>query len=169
MNALLFVLLWVVAALAVLLVAMYVTRDKDAKPTYKGSMDGGAKLVVALGALFLIVGLPAAVLSKTSDRVPSGAGTYTLNSSKTEQQGAVIFRSTCASCHTLSAANARGVYGPNLDVVLGTPGADPKATAARVEGAIKTGGVTGKQMPAGLLSGEDSKLVSSYVAAVAGK
>jgi mono/diheme cytochrome c family protein len=169
MNALLFVLLWVVAALAVLLVAMYVTRDKDAKPTYKGNLDGGAKLVIALGALFLVIGLPAAVLSKTSNRVPSGAGTYTLNASKTEQDGAVIFRETCASCHSLSAANARGVYGPDLDTTLGTPGADPKATAARVEGAIKLGGVTGKQMPVGLLSGEDSKLVSEYVAAVAGK
>ncbi|MBI2690343.1 MAG: cytochrome c [Solirubrobacterales bacterium] len=169
MNALLFVLVWVVAALAVLIVAMYITRDKDAKPSYKGSMDGGAKIAIALGAIFLVVGLPAVVLSKTSNRVPSDVGTYTLNSTKTEREGAVIFRQTCASCHSLSAANARGVYGPDLDVALGTPGADPKATAARVEGAIKTGGVTGKQMPAGLLSGEDSKLVSAYVAAVAGK
>ena len=169
MNALLFVLVWVLAALAVLLVAMYVTRDKDVTPSYKGKMDGGAKLVVALGAIFLVVGLPAAVLSKTSDRVPSGAGTYTLNASKTEQDGLVIFRSTCASCHSLSAANARGVYGPDLDVQLGAPGVDPKATAARVEGAIKLGGVTGKQMPVGLLSGEDSKIVSQYVASVVGK
>lgn len=169
MNALLFVLVWVVAALAVLIVAMYVTRDKDAKPSYKGSLDGGAKIAIALGALFLVVGLPAVVLSKTGNRVPSGAGTYTLNSTKTEREGAVIFRATCASCHSLSAANARGVYGPDLDVALGTPGADPKATAARVASAIKTGGVTGRQMPAGLLSGEDSKLVSAYVAAVAGK
>ena len=45
MNALLFVFLWVAAALTVLGVAMYVTRDKDAKPTYKGSLDGGAKIV----------------------------------------------------------------------------------------------------------------------------
>lgn len=169
MNALLFVLIWVLAALAVILVAMYITRDKDAAPTYKGSLDGGAKIVVALAALFLLVGLPAAVLSKTSDRVPSGAGTYTLDASTSTQDGETIFRSTCASCHTLSAANARGVYGPDLDVVLGTPGQDPKAVAARVEGAIKLGGVTGKQMPVGLLSGEDSKLVSQYVAAVAGK
>ena len=169
MNALLFVLVWVLAALAVLLVAMYLTRDKDAKPTYKGSLDGGAKIVVALAALFLVVGLPAAVLSKTSDRLPSGAGTYTLNASTSEQDGLTIFRSTCASCHSLSAANARGVYGPDLDVKLGTPGQDPKAVEARVQTAIKLGGTTGKQMPVGLLSGEDSKLVSQYVASVAGK
>jgi mono/diheme cytochrome c family protein len=169
MNALILVFVWVGLALAVLLGAMYLTRDKDAKPTYKGSLDGGAKIVIALGAIFLVVGLPAAVLSKASDRVPSGAGTYTLNSSTQEQDGLVIFRSTCASCHSLSAANARGVYGPNLDTTLYSPGGDPKATATRVEGAIKTGGVTGKQMPAGLLSGEDSKLVANYVASVVGK
>ena len=57
----------------------------------------------------------------------------------TEDKGALlydpperlIFRQTCSSCHTLSAANARGVYGPNLDVRLGGRTADPKATALR--------------------------------------
>jgi hypothetical protein len=169
MHALSFIIVWVGAAVAVLLTTLYVTRDKDAKPSYKGPLEGGVKLAVIVSAVFLIIALPAIVLSKTSNRVPSGAGTYTLNASASERDGSIIFRSTCASCHTLSAANARGVYGPDLDTVLGTPGADPKATAARVEGAIKTGGVTGKQMPVGLLSGEDSKLVAQYVAAVAGK
>lgn len=169
MAALLLVIAWILAALAVFAVAMYRSRDKDAPVKYRGALPGGAKIFVALAAALLVLGVPAAVLSKTSDRMPSGAGTYTVDASTSEIDGRAIFRSTCSSCHSLSAANARGVYGPNLDVVLGTPGADPKATATRVEGAIKTGGVTGKQMPAGLLSGEDSKLVSQYVAAVAGK
>jgi mono/diheme cytochrome c family protein len=169
MKALLITLIWVGVALVVFFGAFYASRDEDKKFTYKGKMPGGFKLVIALGAALLLIGIPAAVLSKTSDRMPSGSGTYTLNASTSEIDGRAIFRSTCASCHSLSAANARGVYGPDLDEVLGTPGADPKATAARVEGAIKTGGVTGKQMPVGLLSGEDAKLVSEYVAAVAGK
>ena len=78
-------------------------------------------------------------------------------------------RSTCSSCHAPLAANARGLFGPDSGEALGAAGADPKATATRVEGAIKTGGVTGKQMPVGLLSGTDAKLVSDYIAEVAGK
>ncbi len=169
MQALMLTLLWVGVALAVFLAAFYFSRDKDKKFTYQGKMPWGFKLVITVAAAVLVLGIPAAVLSKTTDRVPSGAGTYTIEASTASIDGRDIFRSTCASCHTLNAANARGVYGPDLDVVLGTPGADPKAVASRVEGAIKTGGVTGKQMPLGLLSGEDAKLVSDYVAEVAGK
>src|SRR4029079_5873550 len=117
----------------------------------------------------LIAGIPAAVLAASNDRLPSGAGTFTLETSTSERDGRVIFRETCSSCHTLSAPNARGVYGPNLDVALGAPGSDPKAIASRSEGAIKTGAVTGKQMPVSLLEGADAALVSEYVAAVAGK
>jgi hypothetical protein len=170
MNALILVFLFVGLGASVLFAAFYKSRSKEEKkPAYKGSLDGGAKIAVALGLILLAVGIPAAVLSKTSDRVPSGAGTYTLNASTSEIDGRSIFRSTCASCHSLSAANAHGVYGPDLDTTLATPGADPKAIAARVESAIKTGGVTGKQMPVELLSGVDAKLVSEYVGAVAGK
>ncbi|MGB0873085.1 MAG: c-type cytochrome [Solirubrobacterales bacterium] len=169
MNALLFTFAWILVALAVLGIAFLVTRDKDAEPTYKGNVSGGGRIAIALGAALLIVGIPALVLDKTSDRIPSGAGTFTVNSTEAERNGRVVFRETCASCHTLAAANARGVYGPDLDEQLGAPGGDPAATAARVETAIKTGGVTGKQMPAGLLDEGDAKLVAQYVAAVAGK
>ncbi|MFT4050092.1 MAG: c-type cytochrome [Solirubrobacterales bacterium] len=169
MKALIITFIWVGAALLVFFGAAYASRDKDSDYTYKGKMPGGFKIVIALGAALLLIGIPAAVLTKTTDRMPSGAGTYTLNASTSQIDGRAIFRSTCASCHALSAANARGVYGPDLDKTLGTPGADPKTIAARVESAIKTGGATGKQMPVGLLSGEDAKLVSEYVGDVAGK
>lgn len=169
MHALLFVLLWVVVALVVFFAAFHISRDKDKVASYGGSMPGGFKVVITLAAALLLLGIPAAVLSKTSDRMPSGAGTFTKTATTADIDGRNIFRSTCASCHSLSAANARGIYGPDLDQVLGAPGSDPKTTSARVQSAIKTGGATGKQMPAGLLSGTDAKLVSDYIAAVAGK
>lgn len=169
MNALLFIVAWIFVALVVLVVPFVLSRDKDAQPKYKGNIPGGGRIAVAAAAGLLIVGIPALVLDSSSDRIPSGAGTFTLSSTPDERSGRVIFRETCASCHTLEAANARGVYGPNLDEQLGAPGGDPAATAARVETAIKTGGVTGKQMPAGLLDGDDAKLVAQYIAAVAGK
>lgn len=169
MKALLFVLLWVGVALAIFLTAFYVTRAKDAAPRFRGKLPGGARIFVSLGAALLIVGIPALVLHSSSDRIPSGAGTYTVKASTNLQDGRVIFRETCSSCHTLAAAQARGVYGPNLDTQLAAGGADPKTIAARVQSAIKLGGATGKQMPANLLEGADAKSVSDYVAAVAGK
>jgi mono/diheme cytochrome c family protein len=169
MQALLFIFIWVVLALVVFLAAFHVTRDSDTPVKFAGSMPGGFKLVITLAAAFLLLGVPALVIGKTTDRMPTGAGVYSVEATTANIDGRNIFRSTCASCHALSAANARGVYGPDLDAALGAPGADPKATAARVEGAIKTGGATGKQMPKDLLSGTDAKLVSDYIAAVAGK
>lgn len=170
MIAIYLFLAWVILALTVFLTAFYVSRDKDAKPSkLDRGLPGGYKLAIAVVAAGLVLAIPAAVLSKTSDRMPSPAGTYTLDASQAQIDGRTIFRSTCASCHTLGAANARGVYGPDLDQVLGAPGSDPKTIAARVESAIKTGGATGKQMPVDLLSGTDAKLVADYVGQVAGK
>lgn len=169
MKALLIVLVWVLLALAVVGVAMYTTRKpQEGPPTYKGNLPGGLRILIFAVAAFLIVGLPATVLSKASDRLPSGAGTYTVPSTAQERQGRLIFRETCASCHTLSAANARGVYGPDLDTLFG-PAADPKTIAARVTSAINNGGATGKQMPVQLLSPRDAALVANYVGQVAGK
>lgn len=165
MKALLVVLIWVGAALVVMGAAFFLTRPSD-KPGFRGNLSGGVRGLIALAAAFVVVGIPAIVLTQTSDRMPSGAGTYTLAASPSERDGRLIFRQTCSSCHTLSAANARGVYGPNLDVRLGGKTADPKATAARVDTAITTGPSV---MPKGLLDGRDKKLVSEYVASVVGR
>ncbi|MGH2906391.1 MAG: c-type cytochrome [Solirubrobacterales bacterium] len=166
MKALLFVLIWVGAALLVMGTAFFLTRSTGEKPGFRGNLSGGIRGLIALAALFIVVGIPAYVLTQTSDRLPSGAGTYTLAASPSERDGRLIFRQTCSSCHTLSAANARGVYGPNLDVRLGGKTADPKATAARVETAITAGPSV---MPKGLLDGRDKKLVAEYVASVVGR
>jgi mono/diheme cytochrome c family protein len=164
-NALFFVLLWVLGAIVVVGGAFYLTRSGET-PGYRGNLSGGVRGLIALAAAFLVIGVPAIVLSNTGDRMPSSAGTYTLNASASEQEGRLIFRQTCSSCHTLSAANARGVYGPNLDVRLGGKTADPKSTATRVETAITVGPSV---MPKALLDGNDKKLVAEYVASVVGR
>jgi mono/diheme cytochrome c family protein len=165
MSALTFILIWVLAAALVFGGAFYMTRSGE-KPGFRGNMSGGVRALIGLAAAFLVIGVPLSVLSKAGDRLPSGAGTYTLDASHSEQQGRTIFRQTCSSCHALSAANARGVYGPNLDVRLGGETADPKTTYARVTTAITTGPSV---MPAGLVAGRDKDLVAKYVASVVGR
>ena len=70
------------------------------------------------------------------------------------------FLTTCGSCHTLKAAGANGVVGPNLDKVR-----PPVATVRRW---IRDGSSDGV-MPAGLFEGDDARQVAAYVARVAGR
>ena len=86
--------------------------------------------------------VPALVIA---DREPAEGGTPPLQdetASSDLEEGKELFRQTCASCHTLAAANARGVTGPDLDeigemteerVLTGHPGGwhGPEAHARR--------------------------------------
>jgi mono/diheme cytochrome c family protein len=74
--------------------------------------------------------------------------------------GAAVFASAgCGNCHTLSAANASGNVGPNLDELM--------PDEATVEAQVKSGG---GGMPAfeGQLSEEEIQAVSEFVASSAG-
>jgi mono/diheme cytochrome c family protein len=74
--------------------------------------------------------------------------------------GAQIFAETCASCHTLKAADSNGQVGPNLD--------DLKPDLATVEQQVTNGG---GGMPAykDSLSPEEIKAVAEYVSQNAGQ
>ena len=78
-----------------------------------------------------------------------------------EVKGRSVFALKCSTCHTLSASNAVGRVGPNLDNLR-----PPKGL---VLDAIKNGRARGQgQMPAGLVDGEDAQNVAAYIAATAG-
>jgi mono/diheme cytochrome c family protein len=83
---------------------------------------------------------------KASEEAPAGGGA----------DGAAIFTQNCAGCHVLTAANASGAVGPNLD----TTTLDVAALKSQIE---KGGG----GMPAfsGTLSAEEIDALAEYVAA----
>jgi mono/diheme cytochrome c family protein len=111
---------------------------------------------VILGA----VAIPAVVMIDNSDSNAEAKGGVDLTAG--EVRGREMFAANCSVCHTLSASNAVGRVGPNLDVLR-----PPKAL---VLDAIKKGRARGVgQMPADLLSGQDAQDVADYVAAVAGR
>jgi mono/diheme cytochrome c family protein len=78
---------------------------------------------------------------------------------------------SCASCHTLTDANAKGTVGPNLD----------EAFAAAKANGFKTSTIQnvvldqiryptkGSGMPANLVKGQDAQDVAAYVASAVGK
>ena len=125
---------------------------------------GGRFFRFSIALLYVVLGLavPALVIA---NREPSEGATSPIQheeASSDLEEGKELFRQTCASCHTLAAANARGVTGPNLDEI-------GEMTEERVLNAIKVGGTGQKRMPAGLLEGEDAEYVAQYVTAVAGQ
>jgi mono/diheme cytochrome c family protein len=77
-------------------------------------------------------------------------------------EGKELFQSTCATCHSLKAVNARGVAGPNLDQI-------GQINEKRILDAIKNGGTGQRLMPAHLLEGENAQAVAAYVTEVAGR
>lgn len=114
-------------------------------------------LYVGLG-----IAVPALVIAA---REPAEGGTPPLRNEEASselEEGKELFRQTCTSCHTLAAANAWGVTGPNLDEI-------GEITEQRVTTAIKVGGTGQKRMPSGLLEADDAEAVAKYVSAVAGK
>jgi cytochrome c553 len=125
---------------------------------------GSALFRIGIPVIYIVlgIGVPIAVIATRSE---AEGGTGRLRSTSLTPQlerGKEIFRHTCASCHTLSAVNARGVTGPNLDQ-LG------QIDKQRVLNAIHRGGTGEGRMPAGLLQGRDADDVATYVAKVAGK
>ena len=125
---------------------------------------GGRFFRFTMLLLYAALGLavPALVIAS---REPAEGGTPPLKHEEASadlEQGKELFRQTCASCHTLAAANARGVTGPDLDEI-------GEMTEERVKTAIEVGGTGQKRMPAGLLEGDDAEAVAKYLSRVAGK
>jgi hypothetical protein len=148
----------------------------QAREAYLTRGRRGFRIVIPILYLALGIAVPAIVLANR----PAGAGEQgTLahkDTSKDFNEGKTLFRENCWSCHTLKAAGARGVTGPNLDS-LGV------VSEQRVVNAILIGGTGQGRMPSNILTGACKKLpchaagkeltdaekVGLYVSQVAGK
>lgn len=120
------------------------------------------RAVVLFAAIYGLLGLvvPAALLIGNAARANTRAAGTTLSS--TDKRGRALFGQVCASCHTLSAANASGKVGPNLDVL--------RPSTTLVLDALAKGRQRGNgTMPANLLSGPDAQDVAQFIGKVAGK
>jgi cytochrome c553 len=125
---------------------------------------GGRGVTLAFIVLFAVLGvvIPGAVIAARGEAEGGTGSLRTQEASKQDEEGKQLFISTCKSCHTLKAVQAHGVTGPNLDELGGLD-------EARVLQAIERGGTGSGRMPAELLSEDDAKTVSAYVAKVAGR
>src|SRR5258705_11335076 len=135
MVAIGFIAVWILIGIGVIFVS-FSGGPGAAREAYltRGSRVFG--LLVVLIYIGIGVAVPAVVIASRGQR--EGNDMALSQQTIRDQpayvaQGRTLFVENCAACHTLSAVNARGVTGPNLDKI-GT------VTPARVESAIKIGG-----------------------------
>jgi mono/diheme cytochrome c family protein len=167
-----FVAFWVVLGLGLFLLA---SRGgvSGARAKLEKQSRGSNRLVLVMFTFFLIafgIVVPAAILIGNHDNANAQVGGLALTGG--EKSGRQLFGSHCAVCHTLSAANAIGKVGPNLDtlrpaasLVLHTinNGCLPNAPSGSAEQCLGEG-----VMPADVVQGKDASDVANFVARVAG-
>jgi cytochrome c553 len=155
------VILFLILGAGVIFVA-YSGGPGRAREAYLTGGRGFFKLALPLIYLGIGIAVPAIVIAG-GDETEGGTGRLAdVKPGPIEKKGKELFRQTCATCHSLSAVNARGVTGPNLDEI-------GQLTKQRVLSAIKNGGTGQGRMPAGLLSGKNAEAVAIYLEKVAGR
>jgi mono/diheme cytochrome c family protein len=164
MSVLGFLLPWLLIGIGVVFVA-FSGGPGAAREAYLTRGRTAFRIAIPLIYIGIGIAVPAVVLASRAKREGNDTA---LSQHKVNNephwfaQGATLFMQNCAACHSLAAANARGVTGPNLDKI-GT------ITQQRVLSAIRIGGTGQNRMPAGILQGENAQAVARYVAAVAAK
>ena len=122
----------------------------------------GFRIAIPIIYVALGIAVPALVLANGNQTKGQGGTLASEEGSPEFNKGKALFRQSCWSCHTLKAANAQGVSGPNLDTI-GT------MSEQRVLNAIKIGGTGTGRMPAEIQTGDEAKAIAVYVSEVAGR
>jgi len=160
MAALLFMSFFVALGLGVVLVAMRGGPHGVRDTLERGRTQRLHVAEFAIVAAMVLFGLIVPGIIVTGDQASAGPGGEKLSADLKE--GRELFNAKCATCHTLSDANAVGRVGPDLDVLAPTKGLTVDA--------IKEGRARGTgQMPAQLLDGEDAEHVAEYLEEVSGR
>ena len=164
MSTLLFVLVWIAIAVALVVYALTGGRRR-ARDHRSDAADSRSTRFATVGfvilALALGVVLPYAIIKSVENRddVPE-LGIESLTAS--QANGREIFAQRCKLCHTLRASNASAKVGPNLDEIR-----PPKAL---VLDAVEKGRARGNgQMAADLYVGQDAEDVANFVAKAVGQ
>jgi Cytochrome c len=170
------VVVLVIVLIFVPLLLWGLSRIRSSRTEQTAPADGrGSNRIVAVVFTFVTLGfgiaLPLLILHGNDANTSKQVGGVKLTADS--KSGRLLFGQHCAVCHTLSAANAIGKVGPDLDE-LKPPKAEvlhviangclPNATVSDQNEACLGQGV----MPAEVVTGRDARDVASFVAQAAG-
>lgn len=161
MELLFFLAPFVILGVGVLFVA-FSGGPGRARRAYLARGDRGFRLALVAVYVALGIAIPALVIAGREESVGATGSLAGADLDPELEEGKNLFLENCSSCHSLDAANARGVTGPDLDALA-------PLEEDRVLSAIENGGTGENRMPAGLLEGEDAEVVAAYVSEVAGR
>jgi cytochrome c6 len=156
-----FLAAWLVLGIAVVFVASSGGPGR-ARRAYLTRGDRGFRYGIPLLYIALGVAVPAVIIASRGEAVGGNGRLASTEPTPELERGKNLFRQNCATCHSLKAANANGVTGPNLDRI-------GLVTRQRVLNAIRIGGTGQMRMPSGILQGADAQAVAAYVSRVAGQ
>jgi mono/diheme cytochrome c family protein len=161
MELIFFLAPFVVLGIGVLFVA-FSGGPGRARQAYLTGGRRSFRLALVLVYVALGVAIPLLVITGREESVGASGSLAATEADADLEEGKTLFLQNCSSCHSLDAANARGVTGPDLDALA-------PLEEDRVLSAIEIGGTGENRMPAGLLEGENADLVAAYVSEVAGR
>jgi mono/diheme cytochrome c family protein len=162
MAVLLFVLFWVLLALALVFVG--ITAGRKRKTGDSTGRGGNAYWYVAFAVVVAVfgAGLPIAASFGSNDNSKQIASANIDKLTPSQEHGRELFSKYCRLCHTLEAAGAVANVGPNLDTL--------RPTKALIMDAIKNGRSRGNgAMSKDLVVGTDADDVASFVSAAVGQ
>jgi hypothetical protein len=153
---------WVILGLGTFFIAI-TGGLKGARSTLQTKSRSGSRFVsLTLLIIYAGFGLAIPITLLTGNHANASNQFDGVKLTASDKQGRILFGQHCATCHTLSAANATGKVGPNLDVLQ-----PPKALVlTTIQNGLSVGAGT---MPQGLVVGKDANDVANFVSTVAGK
>jgi mono/diheme cytochrome c family protein len=174
LAVLLFAAFWVVVGVGVFLIgARGGPSSAMTVSPRRGSYAARRAMALVFAATFVvfIVVLPAVFLIGNHNKANGQVAGIKLTAA--EKRGREIFGERCGLCHTLTAANAVGKVGPNLDLIQPTE----QLVLHTIQYGCLQNPPKGSQetclgqgtMPADVVQGVDANDVAKFVAAVAGK
>lgn len=165
-----FIAFWVVVALGLFLIASRGGRPRIGRGATRGATRSALLLFVVTTAVF---GIALPILMATGNHSNANAQVSGARLTSAERSGRELFGQHCGVCHTLSAANAVGKVGPDLDVLrpdAGTVlrtiqnGCLPNPPSSDSQEICLGQGV----MPADVVTGVRAEQVAQFVARVTG-
>lgn len=169
----LFIAFWVVLGFGVFFVGLRGGLGGAREALHGQSLAARRVSTAVMLVIYIAFGIAIPALLLTGNHANASSQIGGIKLAVQEKRGRELFGQYCAVCHTLAAANAVGLVGPNLDMIQPTT----QLVLHTIEyGCLQNPGSNTREtclgygvMPANVVQGSQARAVAAFVGAVAGK